>query len=73
MSDLSKELLKELLALYCSIRPTIEKRLGEFEKIWKDALDEDIFPELAFCLLTPQSKANLCWEAIEKLVKKNSY
>ncbi len=31
---------------------------------------KDIFPELAFCLFTPQSKAKSCWKAIETLLEK---
>jgi len=29
--------------------------------------DEEIFRELAFCLLTPQSKARSCWKAISQM------
>jgi N-glycosylase/DNA lyase len=33
--------------------------------------EEDIFKELVFCLLTPQSKAKICWIAVENLAKQD--
>ncbi|HOK55740.1 MAG TPA: N-glycosylase/DNA lyase [bacterium] len=63
----SKEDLKKL---YKKIKPEIKKRIKEF----KDNLNkniEDIFAELSFCILTPQSKAEICWQAIETLKKEN--
>jgi len=44
----------------------IKKRLKEFEN-FKNAKDEDIFSELCFCILTPQTKAVFCDEAIKEL------
>ena len=35
--------------------------------------EEEIFYELAFCLLTPQSKAKVCWKAIENITKKEIF
>ena len=60
--------LDELLKMYEEIRPVIEKRLEEFKEVYKES-DERIFAEMAFCLLTPQSKAKVCWSAIEKLME----
>jgi len=34
-------------------------------------IEEDIFKELVFCLLTPQSKAKICWIAVENLAKQD--
>lgn len=63
-------LLAELHAIHRSIRSEVELRLESFETIWRDGSDEDIFHELAFCLFTPQSSANRCWEAVELLKSK---
>ncbi len=49
----------------------IHKRLKEFELLWLNGSDEEIFAELAFCILTPQSKAKVCWAAIVRLRDKN--
>lgn len=54
--------------IYSARRHEIEKRLKEFKEV---KTDREIFCELAFCLLTPQSKAKVCWDAIENLVKKD--
>jgi len=57
----------ELKRLYGSKKSEITARLKDFEKCWQDSTDEEIFRELAFCLLTPQSKAKSCWNAINRL------
>lgn len=49
----------------------IENRLRGFETVGKTSSPENIFYELSFCLLTPQSKARTCWNAVEKLKNKN--
>ena len=58
----------DLEGLYSKLRPKIEKRLMEFERIWREGDDRRIFAELSFCLLTPQSKARICWNAIENMM-----
>lgn len=45
----------------------IEKRLQDFKDVYNTYSEKDLFAELCFCLLTPQSKAKTCWRAIEKL------
>jgi N-glycosylase/DNA lyase len=45
----------------------ILRRLEEFKEVWVKGKDEEIFEELAFCLFTPQSKARVCWSAINRL------
>ncbi|MBN1622384.1 MAG: N-glycosylase/DNA lyase [Endomicrobiales bacterium] len=52
-------------------RAEINKRLSEFEEIWRSGTDMEIFCELVFCLFTPQSKAKTCWAAVNKLKGKN--
>ncbi|MFA5771459.1 MAG: N-glycosylase/DNA lyase [Thermoplasmata archaeon] len=48
----------------------INSRLKEFKKTWKTGSDDEIFAELVFCILTPQSKAKICWRAVENLRNK---
>lgn len=62
----------ELLKVYKEILPIAAKRIIEFKEIWKKANDRELFIELAFCLLTPQSKAKNAWVAIESLVKSRA-
>lgn len=62
--------LEELAKLYIPIKPQIESRLQDFSRIWKEASEEELFRELVFCLLTPQSKAKTCWRAVERLERK---
>ena len=62
--------VEELMQLYSPIKPQIEARLMDFRCIWKTASDEELFRELVFCLLTPQSKAKTCWKAVQRLDRK---
>ena len=63
-------MFEELKKIYFLKKHEICLRLEEFKKIWHED-DERIFVELAFCLLTPQSKARICWDAVLNLLKKN--
>ncbi len=56
-----------LKKIYGNKKKDIISRLKEFEDLWSQKNDEVIFTELAFCLLTPQSKAKSCWNAIRLL------
>jgi len=67
----NKEIIEEVLAIYSSIKDGIEARLNEFSEIWQNETDENLFSELAFCLLTPQSKAKMCWGSICTLKEKD--
>jgi len=60
--------LKKLIFEYRKKRPVIRKRLGRFRNVHKGK-DADIFSEMAFCILTPQSKAVYCDKAVEDLRK----
>ncbi len=62
--------VEELRQHYNPVKPQIEARLMDFRRIWETANDEELFLELAFCLLTPQSKAKTCWKAVERLSEK---
>lgn len=59
------EIITELKKVYKDMREDIEKKMSEF----KSSDKEKIVCELFFSLLTPQSKAELCWEAVEKMRK----
>jgi N-glycosylase/DNA lyase len=60
----------ELKTKYEKKRTDIEKRLDDFRKAY-EMNDDHVFGELAFCLLTPQTKAKSAWRTIEKLKEKN--
>ena len=60
----------EVEKVYKKIKKDITKRLKEFENLWKTSNNKDIFCELAFCILTPQSKAKNAWRAITELREK---
>jgi len=59
--------MQEIRDIYNQIKGKILARLAEFKSIWKHASEDEIFAELVFCLLTPQSKAKSCWAAVERL------
>ena len=65
--EMKESALNELKRMYALKKRDIVVRLREFEKVRTDGTDEEIFTELAFCLLTPQSKAKSCWEAISDI------
>lgn len=60
--------MKDLVLEYKKKKSKIKQRLREFESL-KSAKDEDVFSELCFCILTPQSKAVYCDEAVKTLRK----
>ncbi|HOI76616.1 MAG TPA: N-glycosylase/DNA lyase [Methanofastidiosum sp.] len=68
----NKEKIEEVLEIYSSIKDEIEARLNEFSEIWQNETDENLFSELAFCLLTPQSKAKMCWGSVCTLKGKDA-
>lgn len=71
--ELQKESLKyrkKIKQIYSPISHLISSRLEDFTRIWEYGSDRDIFVELVFCLLTPQSKAKSCWGAVENITQK---
>ena len=54
----------DILERYNLIKPYIEERLNEFKDVLRKGNENRLFAELAFCILTPQSNARYCWEAI---------
>jgi len=63
--------MKELLYSYNKIKPNIKNRIREYKSVWENANEKKLFQELAFCLLTPQSKAVNAWATIIKLTENN--
>jgi len=60
---------KELFKEYARKKKDIKRRLREFEEVGRGSA-KDIFTELCFCILTPQSNARQCDKAIQELKKK---
>ena len=58
---------EEIVAFHKIQKDKIEARLADFRQIWSEGSDRDLFAELAFCILTPQSRARTCWPAVERL------
>jgi len=56
----------QLKKLYSIKKSDILKRLRYFKTTWAKS-DNEIFSELCYCILTPQSKAEICYEIIRKL------
>ena len=63
--------VEELMDIYTPVKEQIETRLMDFQHIWETASEEELFRELVFCLLTPQSKAKTCWKAVQRLTRKD--
>jgi len=64
--------LNEIKHIHNSIKNKIDKRIKDFKNVWIKSNDEEIFYELVFCLLTPQSKARTCWPAVQRLKESNA-
>lgn len=58
--------LPYLITSYNSKKAEIEKRLQDFKEVSRKS-EQDIFAELVFCILTPQSKAHSCDKAVKEL------
>src|SRR6266849_7977243 len=62
--------ITEIKQLYQTQKEPIHNRLREFKEILQRN-DHDVFAELCFCLLTPQSSAKTCWAAVTRLKEKS--
>ncbi len=71
MEEKNTDSIGSLQKEYHSLKDRISERISEFKTKWLEGSEEDIFYELIFCLMTPQSKAELCWSATEKIKKKD--
>ena len=58
---------ENLRSMWLGVRKDIDGRLEEFRQLAESASDETLFWECAFCLFTPQSKAQVCWEAVKRV------
>ncbi len=70
---MSKEFLQELKKVYKEIKPQIEERISTYKTIWFNGSNEDVHVELAFCILTPQSKARSAEKAINGMLENNVF
>ncbi len=70
-SGREKRMIDDLKALYMERQTSIRKRLEEFKEVFRNGSEADVFAELCFCLLTPQSSAETCWKAVLKLKDEN--
>ncbi len=62
---------EELMEKYSEIEGEIKSRIDDFKQLWENGDENEIFDELTFCLFTPQSKAKVCWNTVEKLREKD--
>jgi N-glycosylase/DNA lyase len=60
--------LKDLQKTYQELTFAIEQKYLTFQGIWELG-DKEIFPELVFCLCTPQSKAQSGWKATQEIFR----
>ncbi|MGA1820056.1 MAG: hypothetical protein ACMUHU_03505 [Thermoplasmatota archaeon] len=56
-----------LKEIYSEIGKDIESTISGFRKIWDSNDEAGALHELLFCILTPQSKARVCWGAVEDM------
>ncbi|MBI4650603.1 N-glycosylase/DNA lyase [Candidatus Desantisbacteria bacterium] len=69
--DGNLNLVKDIQEIYYTKKEDVQKKLDDFKNLWKYGSDTEIFIELVFCLLTPQSKAKSSWSAVQRLIKKD--
>ena len=67
-SRIDKEKNEEILKIYKEIKKDIETAIKSYKNAWKGT-EREVFAEVAFCILTPQSKAKNAWKAITNLVE----
>ena len=65
---INKELHDKIVKIYKDIKKDVEKAIKGYKKAWKGS-EREVFAEVAFCILTPQSKAKNAWQAITVLVE----
>jgi len=64
-------MINDIKKLYFNIEGDILLRLNDFKQLWIRGDEKEIFGELIFCILTPQSKATLCWKCVNNLFNKD--
>ncbi|MGA1847869.1 MAG: N-glycosylase/DNA lyase [Thermoplasmatota archaeon] len=65
--NIDLEVVEEFHRTYADIGKDIGTRLSEFREIWDTGDERRALNELLFCILTPQSKAQVCWGTIEDM------
>ena len=70
---MNEEYLAEIKEVYKKIKPEIESRIEGYKDIWFNGSNEDVHIELAFCILTPQSKARGAEKAINKMLEEKVF
>ena len=68
VKKLNKELHNEIMEIHKKIKKEMEKAIKGYKKAWQGN-EKEVFAEMAFCILTPQSKAKNAWQAITTLVE----
>ncbi len=63
---------QELASEYNIRKKEIMERLGDFEQVWQKGKNKELFAELCFCLLTPQSSAIACDKAVKRMLSDNA-
>jgi len=59
--------MEDLVQLYNNIKDDIEDRLIEFDTLWENGSNQDIYKEMVFCMCTPQTNAKNAWKAVQRL------
>lgn len=59
--------MEDLVHLYNQIKDDIFTRLEEFDALWENGTDNDLYKEMAFCMCTPQTNAKYAWKAVNRL------
>ena len=67
---INKEKHEKILEIYNTMKSDAKKAIEGYKKAW-EGTEKEVFAEMAFCILTPQSKAKNAWQAITNLVENN--
>ncbi len=67
---LNMELHSKILEIYSIVKEDAKKAIKGYKKAWKGS-EREVFAEMSFCILTPQSKARNAWKAITDLIENN--
>ena len=62
---------KRLVEIYYKIKLDIEQKCQQFKNV-RESGELPVFKEMVFCLLTPQSKAEICWQTTEEIFLDDS-
>lgn len=60
---------EELITFHNKAKADVQNRI----KYFKSLPEKEYFKEFLFCLLTPQSNAKKCWEAVEEISKLQNF